>query len=337
MSCTGTVLVAQAQALLRGAHLADPGANAIVREVTGSDSALHDSEGRLAFDAYAQLWHVASARSGDPDFGLTVAEQTLDESAFGVVGFAARSAPTLRDALDIAVRYSPVLNETSRTQLSDDGHVASVRDGPLDPTRPWPRHKAEYVMAAYVLLTRAWTGIEEDPLQVSFQHGAPAQLQTHHRIFGSAELCFGAAQNELRFPSRWQRLPLIQQEPRLQELLERRASDLAGALAQPEDLLATLRAAVVDLLPGGTPRIESAAASIGVGHRTLQRRLKEHGTSFRALVDDMRRDRSRVLLADSTLSIAEVATRLGFGEPTAFRRAHRRWTGLGPRQFRSGL
>ena len=68
--------------------------------------------------------------------------------------------------------------------------------------------------------------------------------------------------------------------------------------------------------------------------RTLQRRLAEEDTSFARLGDEVRRAFAEKYLAEDRLPIAEVAYLTGFGDPSNFHRAFRRWTGLTPREFR---
>ena len=72
-----------------------------------------------------------------------------------------------------------------------------------------------------------------------------------------------------------------------------------------------------------------------MSERTLQRRLKDEGVTFAALVDEVRPDLARMYLADPKLAIFEVAFLLGYSEPSAFNRAFRRWTGTSPSDFRS--
>jgi AraC-like DNA-binding protein len=69
--------------------------------------------------------------------------------------------------------------------------------------------------------------------------------------------------------------------------------------------------------------------------RTLQRRLGEEGTSFAALVDQARHQRSRLLIRSSELTLVEVATRVGFAEFATFSRAFKRWTGVAPGAYRA--
>ena len=71
--------------------------------------------------------------------------------------------------------------------------------------------------------------------------------------------------------------------------------------------------------------LERIAWRCGLGERTLRRRLEEAGTSFRALVDEVRKERALALLEHEG-NVALVAQSLGFSDSTAFARAFRRWT-----------
>jgi len=71
-----------------------------------------------------------------------------------------------------------------------------------------------------------------------------------------------------------------------------------------------------------------------MSERTLQRRLKDEGTTFAVLVDEVRTDLARMYLADDRLAVYEVAFLLGFSEPSAFNRAFKRWLGTSPREYR---
>jgi AraC-like DNA-binding protein len=68
--------------------------------------------------------------------------------------------------------------------------------------------------------------------------------------------------------------------------------------------------------------------------RTLQRRLAIAGRSFGAVLDEVRRARAEVLLADGGRDFREIAHKLGFSDRSAFTRAAIRWFGAPPSRMR---
>ncbi|WP_277749301.1 helix-turn-helix transcriptional regulator [Solirhodobacter olei] len=88
-------------------------------------------------------------------------------------------------------------------------------------------------------------------------------------------------------------------------------------------------------IASGKPDIAEVARELGMSERTLQRRITEHGTSYRALLDEARRDLGRRLPSDGQNGIDEIAFLLGFQDTSSFYRAFRAWEGVTPAQWRS--
>ncbi|ACL57397.1 helix-turn-helix domain-containing protein [Methylobacterium nodulans] len=79
---------------------------------------------------------------------------------------------------------------------------------------------------------------------------------------------------------------------------------------------------------------QQVAQQMGIHRRTLSRRLKSEGTSFTQIVDEAQLGIAKRLLADTTMSMAEISAALKFSEPAAFTHAFRRWTGTTPSAWR---
>jgi AraC-like DNA-binding protein len=101
------------------------------------------------------------------------------------------------------------------------------------------------------------------------------------------------------------------------------------------DILDDVKAVIERELDHGAPTIGIVARALATSPRTLQRRLGDDGTSFRAAVEAVRADLARGYLRDPGLDLGDVATRLGYAEVSAFLRAFKRWTGTTPSQFRA--
>ena len=81
--------------------------------------------------------------------------------------------------------------------------------------------------------------------------------------------------------------------------------------------------------------MDAIARDLGMSARSLRRRLRGERTPYAALVEDARANRAKRMLEDRHLSVQEAAYALGFGTPTAFSRAFKRWTGMAPSAYRA--
>jgi AraC-like DNA-binding protein len=83
--------------------------------------------------------------------------------------------------------------------------------------------------------------------------------------------------------------------------------------------------------------LPDVAEQLGQTTRTLQRKLKEAGSSFQEVLDQTRRELAEHYLAQVELSITDIAYMLGFQEQSSFNHAFKDWTGLNPGAFRQQL
>jgi len=108
---------------------------------------------------------------------------------------------------------------------------------------------------------------------------------------------------------------------------------LARQFRLNDDVTAAIMTALTE--PAETaPDLTTLATRLNMSERTLQRRLRDTNQTFRELRDQARSEIARDALSSSNISIANLARRLGYSEPTAFTAAFRRWTGCSPTQFR---
>ena len=124
----------------------------------------------------------------------------------------------------------------------------------------------------------------------------------------------------------------------------RQATDLARAELErlplgpspPTDVVPQVIHLIRTHLAEGAFDLERTAREIGIGARTLQRRLQNVGISFSSLRDQVRSEAALVLIRRADVSIDELADRLGYAERSNFTHAFSRWTGMTPGAFQDG-
>jgi AraC-like DNA-binding protein len=82
------------------------------------------------------------------------------------------------------------------------------------------------------------------------------------------------------------------------------------------------------------PTLGRLAADLELSPATLRRRLEVEGTTWQQLKDAVRRELALHYLGDASLTVDEIAARLGFNDPSTFYRAFRKWTGHAPGAWR---
>ena len=86
--------------------------------------------------------------------------------------------------------------------------------------------------------------------------------------------------------------------------------------------------------PAAWSAFDDLAAQMRMSPSTLRHRLHAEGQNYAAIRDEIRRDLAIEMLQTTALGVGEIATRLGFSEPSAFHRAFRKWTARSPAAFR---
>jgi AraC-like DNA-binding protein len=294
---------------------------------------LADPDARVPVAAVVRVWDELPALVGDEDaFGVHLAERAVG-APLGLGGQLVVSAATLRDGLRRILAFERVFHDVRQSELILDGDRAVLRHDPLG--LRMPRHAIEFGWAWIVLMARRMTGARITPRAVVFAHAAPVSRAEHARVFGVSPK-FGGALPELVLGRADLDRPSRGVDPALGAILESHARLLQARLPASLELVDRARAAVHEAMLAGDATVAAVARRLEATPRTLQRRLRESGTSLVQLLDEVRADAARRWLADPTVSIAEIAFGLGFAEVSAFHRAFVRWTGITPGQFRRG-
>jgi AraC-like DNA-binding protein len=250
-------------------------------------------------------------------------------STFGPLGFALLSSPTLGDAANLAFRYLDLsfTFTVPSARLEEGEVVVSVHDRGLP--ADVRRFLVERDLAAIWTVLREVAGgtPQAAALVLPFDPGAAVD---HRTVFGVAPRWEDGEPAQLRLDATWFDLPLPQADAHACALAEALCRALVSPRRSRDGLVEDVRVVVAQRLERGAPMGE-VAAELGVSERSLRRHLADAGTSYRALLDDVRRGLAEELLADRTLSVDGVARQLGYAEATSFGAAYRRWTGRAPR------
>ena len=305
----------------------------LLRAAGIEESVLSDPDAWVPMRAAVSLLTRAVEATGDDNIGLHLAERA-EAGSFDVHFFAMLSSPTLGAAYERLCRWQRLVHETTRVELEVEGERSALRHR-MPGGLAAPRQSAEFLLAAWLRVGRLATGRDWTPLEVRFAHPEPADAREHGRFF-RAPVRFDVGENALVLPSALLATPCARSEPSLLAVLDRYAADRLEMAPRSGSLADRARAALVgDLGGGGETSASRLAARLKMSVRTLNRGFAADGTSYREVLDSLRRERAARYLEDDRVSLAEVAFLLGFSELSSFYRAFKRWTGRTPAEARS--
>jgi AraC-like DNA-binding protein len=244
-------------------------------------------------------------------------------SSHGFLGFAAMTAGTVREALELATRFCATRTSLIGLALHVEGATASLA---IEERTDLGRMREPLVLALIVgiwQMGQVLTGRTLDGAgECAFPEPAYARA-----VRDAKRLRFDRPAHRLVFAAALLDLPVTSADVAATRLaIDQCERELAAA---DTSFPAQLRRAIAD-----GKSLPQAAKGARMSTRTLKRRLAAHGTTFSALRDESRRQRALLLLADRRLSIGEIATRLGYTELPNFTRAFRKWTGMTPLAYR---
>lgn len=285
---------------------------------------------RMPYDDLDRVRARAAEASGDPAFGLRTGP-CLHPSYLGALGYAVLASETLRTGFERIHRYVRLLNDQGHFDLEETEQglraVLSVDQGSRNAA---VRDDAQLSML--VGLCRINAGKDFRPLEVSLRRAEPEDRGPWEDLF-RCPLRFGSNVNAMTVSSRDLDNPLPSANPVLAQMNERVVVQRLAKLDN-DNVTGRVRGVIMEQLPSGNISDESVAEALHMTPRTLRRRLKEEGESFRTVLKSVRQDLAEQYLADSTLTLTEITFLLGFSEMSSFSRAYKHWNGQSPSEAR---
>jgi AraC-like DNA-binding protein len=296
-------------------------------------TALSDPDSRVPLAKYLTLLRAARDACRDPAFALHFGE-AFNVGELSVGGLVTGFAGSMAESFALMNRYARLSMEVHCS--ADDRLIFDSRGGELwmIDTRIDPNAFPEITETTFARIVTSSRGLGSERQlfnAVTFTFAEPPYRAEYERIF-RMPMTFGSGQNALRLDPAWSvRKPPLSSAAGLRALTAS-ADELLTQLDSARTTSGRVQALLTRMLPGGGATVEGVARELAVSRQTLFRRLREEGTSFEKVLDDVRRMLALQYLRQR-LPVSEAAYLVGFSSPTSFSRAVKRWTGSTPREM----
>ncbi len=294
---------------------------------------ISNSNARINVEHMDSVWNEAVKLIDDPTFGVKMV-QYWHPSMMGALGYAWLVSSTLRRAMHRIDRYIHTVTEGLETKLEDTpaGLRLSffiVGDITLQP------QQHTLIIAVIMHMCRFNYGDELVASQVHLARPAPEDPKDILDFF-QTDVHFDAevnsititrADSDIELSSSNKQIALMHDEMLMKYLVE----------IKQGDIVQQVQSIILDNLPDGQVTDKLVASELNLSERSMQRRLKEHKTTFRYLLDSVREMVAKQYIENPVNRMSDIAFLLGFSEQSAFSRAFKKWTGKSPVEYRNSL
>jgi len=308
-----------------GAFLAERGLPAAAPSASGHGR-------RVVGASFAHTLYGGVRELGESALGLQFGTR-VGGAGFGMLGVAAATAPTLMES----IRHLTQLESLTSTL----GRASARRAGKLvhlcwQPAQAVPPMVVEGILSGWVSYGRYLLGEKVDVAQINFAHHRLASAQAWTGVLECPQR-FGAPQYGVTFS-----LELLDAKPRfaapaLNAALNGWLGHCAATVAARKSLARIIMGLLGTRVPLATADEMSVAGVLGLGCRTLQRQLRDEGTSFRQVLNATRAQHAVLSLLHGHASLSDLAAEVGFNEQSSLCRAFHRWTGDAPLEFKQRM
>jgi AraC-like DNA-binding protein len=304
----------------------------ILRQAGIEPARIETPGGRIPFVRHAELLEAAAAEFADDLLGLRFGI-TRNLRDAGLIAYVTLNSATYADAVRNLERYFRVFSEGYQLRGLVDGNTVVLSGMPLDACVYHSRQAQDFAVAAHLAASRSLTHRNLTPDWVEVYHAPPRDPAAAERLLG-APIHYTCARLAIIAPRSWLDLPISHADNRLLCILEGYCREILAQYEESDDFPGRLERWLMRRLPSGRFVAAEAARDLGMSPRTLSRRLRECGTSFAALTNDLRRRLAFRYLDHRDLKPSQIAYLLGYSEPSAFNHAFRLWTGRSPNAHR---
>ena len=283
---------------------------------------------------YVALVRAAVLHTHEPALGLLLGCR-LRMNTHGTLAFALMNSASLRQAITLLERFLPLRTNLLSVQVVNDASGPRLQFTPA----------ADLDVAELLILETVMLAVRN-----VFDYLAPGAQAVQAVEFVAPEtpyqalarelfVCpvhYGAAVNALCLNPQTLDMALSAADPQALKNAAAMCQAELDKITLQESLTSRIQHSLLGATSGAMPSLLASARMLHMTPRTLHRRLQDEGTSYRAIVEQVRHRLALQHVKNNVISLQEIAYRLGYTDQANFRRAFKRWEGVAPQVARNG-
>ena len=305
----------------------------ILQQFGLNETVLASPDARISIPRFMRLGFSSIQFSQRPWLGLEMGAQT-HATNLGVAGLMALSSSDLKTACKCICHYELLSSYNARGQsafyTADGFGVAQFYS--ISPYNSFNLFVVDSVLSSWYHLAKWLTGLDDCVEAVCFEFDEPDYRDMYDEYF-ACEVRFSQPYNAVIIKPDALAKPSLYGCASTFELLKRQADADLEKVRMGLKFSEKVARVITPLLNGSTPTLDNVAEQLNMAPWTVRRKLVSEGLTFQQVLNDTRKALAISYVKDTAFTLGEIAYLLGFGSPTAFQRAFKRWTGVAPGSF----
>jgi AraC-like DNA-binding protein len=299
------------------------------------DTDLEDPLSRVSLDDVIILFQEIIRITKDEAIGLRVG-QNIRPGSLNALGYALMSCSNVYEAFLLQKAFGGAIADCAELSLVKDGEVASllftVKHDDLNLVRPIN----DMFMSMFWNYCQWITRVDAELIGTSLTHAEPSYVDEYLKVFRVSP-SFSSDQCSLIFDTKYLAAELYQADVAMNVLMKERAENLLLDVKSSASLYAAVANQIRKLMPQKKATLVLIAKGLNMSDRSLSRKLKMDGYTFKSILFTVRESLALEYLRDVNVPIIDIANQLGYRDYSAFSHAFRSWTGQSPSEFRECL
>ncbi|MHA2938971.1 AraC family transcriptional regulator ligand-binding domain-containing protein [Vibrio sp. RC27] len=287
---------------------------------------------RIPENTFIELWSLIGTFHPCAEIGLVIGQKISPESK-GVLASWVSQSDTIGEALTLFQKNIILMNPSEHWEIDDDGTYCTL-SLTIHSEYNYPNQAIERSFSAMVAWARMLSAHPFSIKSAHFTCEKPDYADKYESIFGS-NIQFGSQTNQLVFNSSFLTYPITSSSRYVKEIMAENADKVLRALNDTGSIKTLVSEIVTsNMSEGHLIGIDEIATKLYTSRQTLYRKLEKENTTFRSIVDEVRKKYIIINLnKPNAPSITELSYNLGFKDTSSFYKAFKRYFNATPKEY----
>lgn len=298
-------------------------------------STIREPNSFIDYDCYLSLLENAAIRCNEECFGLKLGTfQNI--RTIGLIGIYMSRQNNILDALSSAQKYAYLHAEELVFHVNQlPNKLCELHFVRLNKDNKEMPQKSQLTICLILNIIQDLIGTTWHPEKIKLKQSPPLKsLKLFNKIF-ECEIEFNSDRDALYFPSDYlTHKPLMFNENIVNQLIQQQLESSSNKPIHDENLL--IENAIKMLLATGDCNVHNISLCMGIHPKKLQRKLKENGTNYRDVLENIRKKEAIHIMNTTNIHLTDLALQLGYSELSIFSRCFKSWFGISPTEWKKG-